>query len=456
VVNENLLYLTNSEIREIQNDRLRKQISLLAEASPYYEKLFKENNIDVSKIKTVDDLVNIPVTTKKDYLRDPESFKLVHKNPNVFDTVWQVMYSAGTTTGKPAPFYWTTYDYYSSLQQMKKSAEIDGITSKDLVINLYPLTSVPHAGYHRALDICAVVGAPVVSALTGARYPEFPVHNSTDHAVAMIEKYRATVLMGIPSFIRRLLLMALNEKRDYSSVRMVRVTGESCHKGVRDNIHELLEKLGAENTFIASSFSSTETSGALGTECKELGGMHCVSPDFYYVEILDDVTYERLPPGEVGLLCFTHLNRRGTALLRFVLGDMVSITYEPCPHCGRNGMRLIGQPFRTSEIVKIKGTLINPDTLKTVLTSITGIDEYKIIFTKENLQDPFSIDKLKLQVSAKEGFNTTLLAQEVIAKVRNAVEVTPEVEFLTSTEIYDPRKSLKATRIVDERPRWDE
>jgi phenylacetate-coenzyme A ligase PaaK-like adenylate-forming protein len=119
-------------------------------------------------------------------------------------------------------------------------------------------------------------------------------------------------------------------------------------------------------------------------------------------------------------------------------------------------MRLIGQPFRTSEIVKIKGTLINPDTLKTVLTSITGIDEYKIIFTKENLQDPFSIDKLKLQVSAKEGFNTTLLAQEVIAKVRNAVEVTPEVEFLTSTEIYDPRKSLKATRIVDERPRWDE
>lgn len=456
MVNENLLYLTDSEIQEIQDERLRKQISLLAEASPYYEKLFKENNINFSKIKSVDDLVNIPITTKKDYLRDWESFKLVHKNPSVYDTVWQVMYSAGTTTGKPVPFYWTTYDYYSSLQQMRRSAEIDGITSNDLVINLYPLTSVPHAGYHRVLDICAVVGAPVISALTGTHYPEFPVHNSADYVIRMIERYRPTVLIGVPSFIRRLLLMAVNEKLDYSSLRMMRVSGEPCHKGMRDNMHELLGKLGAENTFIASSLTSTETSGALGTECKEFGGMHCSSPDFYYVEILDNVTYERLPPGEVGLLCFTHLNRRGTALLRFMLGDMVSFTDEPCPHCGRNGMRLIGQPFRTSEIVKIKGTLINPDTLKTVLTSITGIDEYKIIFTKENLEDPYSTDKLKLQVSAKEGFDSTLLAQEVRGKVRSAVEVTPEIEVLKSSEIYDPRKSLKATRVVDERPRWDD
>jgi phenylacetate-coenzyme A ligase PaaK-like adenylate-forming protein len=101
--------------------------------------------------------------------------------------------------------------------------------------------------------------------------------------------------------------------------------------------------------------------------------------------------------------------------------------------------------------------LINPDTLKAVLTSIPGIDEYRVIFTKENLNDPFSLDKLKIQISLREGLNSSeVLTREVMRKVRNAVEVTPDIEIVESTAIYDPRKSLKAIRIVDERPRRGE
>lgn len=114
-----LLYRSNAEMREIQNELLRKQVALLSEASPHYRELFREKKIDVSKIRTVDDLADIPVTTKKDYIKDPESFRLVHKEPNVFDTIWRVIYTAGTTTGKPAPFYYTTYDYYATLLQGK-------------------------------------------------------------------------------------------------------------------------------------------------------------------------------------------------------------------------------------------------------------------------------------------------------------------------------------------------
>jgi len=450
---ENLLYRPNDEIREVQNDCLRKQMALLAEASPHYKKLFAENKIDVSKIKTVDDLANLPVTTKKDYIKDPESFRLVHKDPNVFDTIWRVIYTAGTTTGKPAPFYYTTYDYYATLLHGKRTAEIKGLTPRDLTVNLCPLTSVPHSAYHTTIDQHMAIGTPIVSALTGAPFPKFPVHNSSDHAVAMIESYRATSLSGMPSFIRRLFLRAVEEKRDYSSLRLVAVFGEPCHRGMRDNLHELMRKLGAQNVFICNSLGSTETCGALGVECREMGGMHCPAPDLYYVEILDPATYKPLPEGEVGLVCFTHLDRRGTALLRFVTGDMMSISNEPCPHCGRTGIRLMGEPFRASEIVKLKSTLVNPDILISVLAGIAGIEEYKIVFTKEDLSDPYSLDQLKIQASLKGGFSREDLNREITGKIRDAVEVTPRVEFLSSTEIYDPSKSMKAVRVVDERPR---
>jgi phenylacetate-CoA ligase len=453
IVTDPLLYRSNAEMREIQNERLKSQINLLATASPYYKKCFKRNKIDASKIRTVDDLAQLPVTTKKDLIQEPENFRLVHKDPDILNTIWQAMYTAGTTTGKPTPFYYTTYDYYAMLLHVKRTGEIIGLTQNDISINLCPLASMPHAAYQGALDTNIALGTPVISALTGARFPRFPVHRTTDDAVSMIESHRVTALHGMPNFIRSLLIRAVEEKRDFSRVRLFHIFGEPCHQGMRKDMHDLLEKLGAKDVFVAISLGSTESGGAIGVECREGGGMHCPSPDLFHVEIVDPNTYRPLPTGDVGLLCLTHLDRRGTALLRFVMGDIISISDEPCPHCGRNGLRLMGEPYRVSDIVKLKSTLINPDIIKGVLTSIDGVDEYRIIFTKENLNDPFSMDALKIQVSVKAGVDPDVLSKEIMIRVRNAVEVKPLVEFLSRAEIYDPQKSTKAVRVVDERPR---
>ena len=59
-------FKSREEIRELQNKNLRVQLELCDKYSPYYSELFKEANIDVSKIKTVDDLEKLPLTTKED------------------------------------------------------------------------------------------------------------------------------------------------------------------------------------------------------------------------------------------------------------------------------------------------------------------------------------------------------------------------------------------------------
>ena len=56
-----LSYLKPAQIKKLQNKKLRAFIRTQIPYHPYYSKLFKKN-----KIKTTDDLVKIPLSSKKD------------------------------------------------------------------------------------------------------------------------------------------------------------------------------------------------------------------------------------------------------------------------------------------------------------------------------------------------------------------------------------------------------
>ena len=54
-------FKSKAEIEAFQNERLQKAIEYVSKNSPYYKRLFAENNINVADIKTVADLQKIPV-----------------------------------------------------------------------------------------------------------------------------------------------------------------------------------------------------------------------------------------------------------------------------------------------------------------------------------------------------------------------------------------------------------
>ncbi len=453
-----LLYKSQDEIRSIQNRKLREQVGLLEKYSPYYKKLFKKLGISAADIKTVDDLEKFPLLYKRDYMKNPMDFRLdippdapVQPHERI---LWGVHYTTGTTSGVPTPFFSTTHDYYGNLMQLTRMDEVAGINSHDIVANIFPLTPVPHIGFWKTIDYSIACGARCVSAVTGARYEPFPIHRSLDYAVEMVEKNRCTVLSGIVSFVRRVIMRAEELGKDFSCVRLCFVLGEACPKGMRDDMRRRLRNIGASRPFICSGLGFTEMQGTT-LECTEEGGMHLCAPDLYFLEIVDEQTGKRLPDGEKGLLTITHLDRRGTSFLRYVVGDITTLTHETCPNCGRNDARVVMQPVRTMELVNIKGTLINPDILKTEISSIKGIEEYQIVFTKEDLKDPLSMDKLQIRVAIEQGLDKRNIERRLIEKARKAVEMTPEIVFVGKSEIFDPTKTLKSTRVVDNRPALD-
>ncbi len=162
-------------------------------------------------------------------------------------------------------------------------------------------------------------------------------------------------------------------------------------------------------------------------------------------------THEPVADGERGLFTVTHVDRRGTVLLRYVTGDLNAISNETCPHCGRQGPRVVTNTVRTAELVKLKGTLINPDFIKEAIATVEGIEEYQIVFTKERPDDPYSGDKLLLRVASQPDEQARIQTQ-LIAKVAEAAEMRPTIEFVGMSDIFDPAKTLKSTRVVDVRP----
>jgi phenylacetate-coenzyme A ligase PaaK-like adenylate-forming protein len=107
--------------------------------------------------------------------------------------------------------------------------------------------------------------------------------------------------------------------------------------------------------------------------------------------------------------------------------------------------------IRTIELVKIKGTLIDPDVIKEAIATVDGIEEYQIVFTKERPDDPYSQDKLLVRVAAPADEQAHIKTQLTV-KVAEAAEMRPSIEFVGMSEIFDPAKTLKSTRVIDLRP----
>ena len=55
------------EIKLFQEQKLLETLLYVKENSPYYKRLFAKEKIDITTIKTLDDLQRLPITTKKIY-----------------------------------------------------------------------------------------------------------------------------------------------------------------------------------------------------------------------------------------------------------------------------------------------------------------------------------------------------------------------------------------------------
>ena len=441
-------------LRERQNGFLQRMAPLWAQAHPYASRVMDEYGLTPDDFRTVDDIPKLPPMNKQDYIRDPESFRLDPARATGLSleerTIADIIYTAGST-GEPTPFYDTVHDRFARIDLLERGARIAGVGPDDTVMNLFPLSAVPHQGYLSATWGAMATGSKLLSAHTGRAYADFPVHRRMDEAIDLIENQRATVLWGITSYVRRVILRAEELGKNFSAVRLVMAMGEPCPTAMRDDMRARLTRLGSPHVTVNNGYGMTELMGP-STECRENGGAHLPAPEQFYFEVVDPESFEAVPDGKRGLLVLTHLNRRGTVLLRYAAGDVVALSHEQCPHCGRWEPRFLGSPYRVDGLTKVKGTLVNPAMLLEGLSGLLGrgVREYQVVISRETPHDPLSADILRVRAACAEA-ERERLRHEIAATLRAETEITPEIEFLPADGFGEIAGGYKFKRFVDER-----
>jgi phenylacetate-coenzyme A ligase PaaK-like adenylate-forming protein len=442
---ENIVFAPRADQQALREDRFRQTADLIFDRHPAYRRLVAETGLSRAEIITTTDLDHFPVTTKTDYMNTPEDYRLDTTGLGDDErALWDVMHTTGTITGVPTPFYNTSYDFYRILAVQEAMLRLRGVGPGESIANLFPLTVWPHGAYARVPHAAAAIKIPVISPLPGNPSENFLHGSNLDEVVTIVARSGATIMWGVPSYLRRVLIRAGELGADFSSVRYVFVTGESTPEAMRSDFQTRLAALGAHDVFVSISYGSTEMQGGM-VECAQGSGFHNPAPDQFFIEIVDPDTHRRLPGGERGLVLLSHMDRRGTVLLRYALGDVSALATGPCPHCGSETDRLIITPARVDSLVKIKGTLVNPALIEDILIADKSITEYQIVIERENSRSPLSPDQLRVRIS---GAAPDALAN-IANTIRSAIGVTPVINLEGAEAIYAAGDTLKSRRVID-------
>ena len=417
------------EVKAFQEVKLKDALEYLSTNSPFYKRHFETHQILVSEIQTLEDLINIPVTTKDDLQQFNDDFICVPKS-RIIDYV-----TTSGTLGDPVTFALTDADLDRLAYNEAISFACAGVTSEDVLQLMTTMDRRFMAGLAYFLGV-RKLGAGIIR--VGAGIPELQWDS--------ILKFKPTYLIVVPSFLLKMIEYAEQHELD---LNISGVKGAICIGEAFRNDDFTLNTLGKKITKhwhiqLFSTYASTEMSTAF-TECEVQQGGH-LHPELIIAELLDEHD-QPVKEGTIGELTITTLGIEAMPLLRFKTGDMMKAYYSPC-QCGRNTMRLGPIAGRKKQMVKYKGTTLYPPAMENILNHFSQLE----CFVIEISHNEIGTDEILIKIASNAP--SEVLLNQIKDHFRAKLRVTPKIEW-DKKEIIDalrfPKLSRKPILVIDKR-----
>lgn len=421
--------LSLTEQKKYQEQQLPVLLEYVQQHSRFYKNVFQKNKIDIQKIRSLEDLQQLPVTTKDDIQLNNDDFICVPP-AKIIDYI-----TTSGTLGDPVTFPLTDKDLERLAYNEYISFVCANATSDDIFQLMTTLDRRFMAGLAYFLGI-RKLGAGVVR--VGAGIPELQWDT--------INRIQPTAFVTVPSFLLKLIEYAEAHQIDYknTSIKKAICIGEALR-----NQDFTLTTLGQKikdkwNIELYSTYASTEMSTAF-TECAEgKGGHH--HPELVIVEFLDE-NNQPVKEGEAGEVTITTLGVEGMPLIRFKTGDLCYHYTEPC-NCGRKTIRLGPIVGRRKQMIKYKGTTLYPPALYDILNNIDGINNYVVeVYTNE-----IGTDEILIRVGC-DAINEHF-EKDIKDHFRAKLRVAPQLKFESTEQINKlqfPELSRKPVLFFDKR-----
>lgn len=432
---EELETMPVEKIKELQKEKLLKQVKYVYENNSYYKKLMDKKGVNPDDIKELEDISKLPFLSKAD-LREAYPYGLL--SAPLKDCVR--IHSTSGTTGRRVVAFYTQHDIDLWEECCARAIVAAGGNEEDVVqvaygYGLFTGGAGIHGGSHK-------VGCLTLPMSSG----------STERQIQFMRDLNATILACTPSYAAYIgeKLHDMGFTPDDIRLKAGIFGAEPWTEEMRQNIER---NLGIKAYDI---YGLTEISGpGVAFECECQTGMH-INEDHFYAEIIDPDTGEVLPEGSVGELVFTSLDKEAFPLIRYRTRDLTVLRHEKCA-CGRTHIKMAKPMGRSDDMLIIRGVNVFPSQIETVLLKEGYTPNYQIMVDRIDNEDTFDInvelsDEMFVKIHSNGGDDTDE-KKNLTAAFKTMLGIRPKVHLLAPKSIT--RSEGKAVRVIDKRKLHD-
>ena len=423
--------MSRDEMSALQGKRLHKVVSYVYHNVPFYRAKMQAMDVTPDDIRTIEDIVKLPYTTKQD-IRDNYPFGLQAAPQS---EIIRIHASSGTT-GKATIVGYTRKDIEIWSECMSRCLTAYGVTRDDLFSVAYGYGLFTGGlGVHYGVEN---MGASVIPASTG----------NTEKHIGLIRELGVTGIACTPSYALHLAetMESLGVNKNELKLRIGAFGAEPWTENMRQ---EIQERLGLKGYNL---YGLSEIMGpCVSYECECQRGSH-ICEDHFYPEIIDPATLEPLGRGKEGELVFTTLTKEGMPLLRYRTRDLCSLLEGECA-CGRTEVRMGRIVGRSDDMLIIRGINVFPSQVESVLLGIPECaPRFKLIVERIGNLDSLTVQVEMRQEYFAQGFDTlapvTELEKKVASKLKGVLSISAKVQIKSPGAI---ERSQGKTAFVEDR-----
>ncbi len=421
--------MSRDEMLTLQGKRLHKAVANVYNKVPFYRNKMQAMDITPDDIRTVEDIVKLPFTTKND-LRDNYPYGLFGVP---MSEIIRIHASSGTT-GLPTVVGYTRKDIAVWSELMARCLSAYGANSNDIVSVAYGYGLFTGGlGAHYGVE---QMGGTVIPTSTG----------NTQKHIQLLRDFGATAIAATPSYMLYLAdaIHAQGLSKDDFKLKIALLGAEPWTEGMRKEIEERLG-VSAFNIYGLSEIMGPGVSHECSCKC----GSH-IAEDHFLPEIISPDTLEQLPYGEQGELVFTTITKEGIPLLRYRTKDLCTLTDEPC-ECGRTNVRMSRIVGRSDDMLIIKGVNVFPSQIEAVVLEIEELEpHYMILIDRVNNQDTFEVQVEVRPAFLSDNMSDMLsIKKKVASRLHSMLGLNPDIKLVEPKTLQ--RFEGKSKRVIDNR-----
>lgn len=420
--------LSEEKIKELQSEKLVKQVQHVYANVPYYRDRMDEAGVKPSDIHGIEDLHKLPFLEKEDLRKTyPNGMLAVPMKDCVR------VHSTSGTTGKRVIAYYTQHDIDIWEDCVARALTAAGISKDDTVQICFGYGLFTGGmGFQGASQKLGCVTLPMSS-------------GNTERQIQFMQDLSSSALCCTPSYASFLAdtLVASDLTPEDIPLRVGIFGAEPWTDEMRTSIEK---RLGIKAYDI---YGLTEISGpGVAYECEEQNGMH-INEDHFIAEIINPNTGEVLPEGEKGELVFTSIDKEAFPMMRYRTHDICVIKREKCS-CGRTFIKMAKPMGRSDDMMIIRGVNVFPSQIESVLLNEGYSTNYLIEIDRVNSTDTFDVFVEFLPEDFDDTIKTVANREKKLqSELKKMIGISPAIHLRPPMSLG--RTEGKAVRINDKR-----